>query len=305
MKKLLFSLWLIAVLFIACSPTKSNLAKPTNAPINQTLVDKDGETQLIGLCNEAGLKTAPYQEWYNKNYEKFQPNTEILAKCKGKTKDIEVLAFMGTWCGDSKREVPRFYKAMDEIGVPSSQIKLVNLDAAIEHYKQSPTGEEKGLNIHRVPTFIFYQAGKEIGRIVESPITSMETDITQILNGLATKERYAVVANLQGRFDKGELEMVREKYTPWGKYAARNTTSTSELNTYGYVLMARNDLEEAITVFTINTLAYPKNANTFDSLGEAYLAIGNKNLAKENYKKAMEIDPELESAKLALQEMIK
>ena len=51
---------------------------------------------------------------------------------------------MGTWCGDSKREVPRFYKILDEMGVKEQDIQLYNLDNRGDAYKQSPGGEEKG-----------------------------------------------------------------------------------------------------------------------------------------------------------------
>jgi len=52
-----------------------------------------------------------------------------------------------------------------------------------EKTKQGPNGEEKGMGIHRVPTFIFEQGGKEIARIVEDPATDFETDIAQIALG--------------------------------------------------------------------------------------------------------------------------
>jgi Tfp pilus assembly protein PilF len=47
--------------------------------------------------------------------------------------------------------------------------------------------------------------------------------------------------------------------------------------------------------------AYPRSANAYDSLAEAYLADGDKQAAIENYNKALAIDPQLESARKALQ----
>jgi len=76
---------------------------------------------------------------------------------------------MGTWCGDSKREVPRFIKVLEAANFPVDNLKIVAVDRRKEQYKKSPTGEEWGLSIKRVPTFIFYKNGKESNRIIESP----------------------------------------------------------------------------------------------------------------------------------------
>lgn len=297
---------LVVLVMSACSSSQKFLQTTTSAdsPINQTMIDDDGETHLIGITTRQGMQKAPFQEWFQKNYTSYEVKEQISKVRKSDLKGVEVLAFMGTWCGDSKREVPKFYKVMDKIGFEEQQLKLVNLYASDEQYKQSPTAEEKGLNIHRVPTFIFYKEGKEIGRIVESPVTSMETDITQILKELPTNPNYKVVTYLNRLYSEKKLDVVKEKLKPFGRYTARNSTSASELNTYGYVLLARGDMEEAIATFTINTLAYPKVANTFDSLAEAYAKNDQKDLAIENYKKVLEIEPDDEHAKTALEQLV-
>jgi|SRR5215213_10524394 len=77
-------------------------------------------------------------------------------------------------------------------------------------------------------------------------------------------------------------------------------TSESELNAMGYRLLGANQVREAIEVFKLNVEAYPNSANVYDSLAEGYLAQGDKQLAIETYKRALEIDPQLESARKAL-----
>jgi len=61
------------------------------------------------------------------------------------------------------------------------QLEIIALDYRKGHYKTSPTGEEKGLNIIKVPTIIFLKDGKEVNRIVESPLETLEQDIAQIV----------------------------------------------------------------------------------------------------------------------------
>jgi cytochrome c-type biogenesis protein CcmH/NrfG len=56
-------------------------------------------------------------------------------------------------------------------------------------------------------------------------------------------------------------------------------------------LMGMKRLDQAIEIFKLNTEAYPQSSNVWDSLGEAYMNKGNKELAIKNYGKALELDP--------------
>lgn len=85
-----------------------------------------------------------------------------------------------------------------------------------------------------------------------------------------------------------------------GKGLADFYTSESDLNGWGYRLLGGKQLKEAVEVFKLNVEAYPNSANVYDSLAEAYLALGEKQLAIDNYRKALELDPKMESAVKAL-----
>lgn len=62
-------------------------------------------------------------------------------------------------------------------------------------------------------------------------------------------------------------------------------------NNYGYKLLGEENYDAAIIIFKINTVLYPESANTYDSLGEAYLLSGDKKNALKYYKKTLELNP--------------
>lgn len=69
------------------------------------------------------------------------------------------------------------------------------------------------------------------------------------------------------------------------------------LNELGYrVLYAEAKPEDAIVIFQRNVQEYPESSNAYDSLAEAYAVAGKKDLAIQNYKKALELDPKNENS---------
>jgi len=69
--------------------------------------------------------------------------------------------------------------------------------------------------------------------------------------------------------------------------------SESEFNSIGYLLKDReNKIKEAIEIFKLNTEANPQSSNAYDSLGEAYMLNGDKELAITNYQKSVELNPQ-------------
>jgi len=67
--------------------------------------------------------------------------------------------------------------------------------------------------------------------------------------------------------------------------------SETELNTLGYQLLGMKRTKDAIEILKLNVEMFPASGNPYDSLGEAYLANDQKDLALANYKKAAELDP--------------
>jgi len=78
----------------------------------------------------------------------------------------------------------------------------------------------------------------------------------------------------------------------------------NEFNTLGYRLMDKGQVKEAIEIFKLNVGMYPKSANVYDSLGEAYMNDGQKELAIQNYEKSLKLNPGNENGKMMLKMLL-
>jgi thiol-disulfide isomerase/thioredoxin len=134
------------------------------------------EEMALGWIDRAVLAQPPFEE-FKISYDSVQVQSEFVALLQEVQDSVEVLIFIGTWCSDSKREVPRFLKIADRVGIPAERIKLYGVDRT----KRSTDGLPQQYDIQLIPTLIFLREGAEIGRITEAPRTSMEADILSIL----------------------------------------------------------------------------------------------------------------------------
>ncbi len=130
----------------------------------------------LGWVGRAVLQK-PENRDFRTRYDTVRVDSTYLPLIQQSTAGTDVIIFFGLWCPDSKREVPHFLKIADEAGMRDSTIRLYSLDRS----KKSPDGLTEKYAIERVPTFIFFRGGKEIGRITESPRTTLEGDILAIL----------------------------------------------------------------------------------------------------------------------------
>jgi tetratricopeptide (TPR) repeat protein len=287
----------IIVVFIISTICSCHSKMYYHSSLNKESTDANGNLMLLGRCTEERLQQAPFNSWFVKNYNDYSVDTITAEKMKSALQHKQFKIFMGTWCGDSRREVPRMFKILNYCGVQSSRIELIMLDDRESVYKQSPDHEERGMNIHRVPDFIVFGAKKEMGRIVESPIISLEKDLDKITNGEGYSPNYQAVSFLIDFFRKNNPANIGSGYSDLENKLKPLASASSELNTYGYVLMAAGEVQKAGIVFKLNTQLYPDKSNVFDSLGEYYFKTGNRSLAKENYQKVLQMEPDNKNAK--------
>lgn len=147
--------------------------------VNRTVTDlKSQETILTGFCNREGLKTGNFSSFYFTEYNNYKPDSLIKELLSDNLNDFDITIVMGTWCGDSKEQVPRFYKILDQAGYDENRLKLI----CVDRDKKAADVNLDSLRILLVPTFIIYYNNKEIGRIIETPVQTLERDLLGIIN---------------------------------------------------------------------------------------------------------------------------
>lgn len=133
---------------------------------------------LIGYCNLEGLKSGKFGNYFQSQYEVYQPADKYIEKLKGKINLVDITVVFGSWCSDSQLQVGRFFKILDRSNDNGKNLKII----AVDRDKNAYTTNIESLKIERVPTFIISQHGEELGRIVESPKKTLEKDLWKIVN---------------------------------------------------------------------------------------------------------------------------
>jgi len=272
---------------------EANRLSRTDNTANTTYLDTRGNPMLLGTHPAEDLEQPPYGDWFNKNYADYTIDSATASQLNPLLKDKTFELFLGTWCGDSKREIPRMFKILRYAGVQPSQIKMIMVDTHDSLYKQSPAHEEKGKNIFRVPDLLVYSQGREMNRIVEHPVASLEKDLLLIARGDAYTPAYpgaAYLVHLLQERTAAALMADKDNVVALLKTAVK---SDGELNSLGYVWMGTaGEEEKAVLALQLNAELYPGVANVYDSLGDLYRKMNRKEDAKKNYRKALELKPD-------------
>ena len=105
--------YIVIMLIAACFSCVAQKNQETSA-----VKDKSGN--LVGIATKELLQQEPFSEWFGLNYDEYELDATVTEQLKPLLKKVNVKVFMGTWCGDSKEQVPVFYKIMDAVKVISS-----------------------------------------------------------------------------------------------------------------------------------------------------------------------------------------
>jgi hypothetical protein len=141
------------------------------------LIENESQNFLVGKYERADLQKGSFSKYFFEEYNQYFPDKEILENLKKSIFNKSITIVLGTWCADSREQVPRFFKILDQIDYNTNFIQIICV------YKNKTAGSTdiSGLKIEKVPTFIFYHNGSEIGRIIETPELTLERDILTII----------------------------------------------------------------------------------------------------------------------------
>lgn len=244
--------------------------------------------KILGQCSVDDLRVEPFAEWFDSGFEDYTPDAataEALAAVDWDGVHIEV--FFGTWCGDSRREVPRLAKLLDTLAVPASARRLIAVDNAEELHKRSPQGEEVGRAIFRVPTLIVSRHGEELARLVEFPALSLERDLLAILQGESYTANYRSYPVVQRWLQQGLLKDANISADGLAEQVRHLVTSEWELYSVGRVLWSRGDVDEAAKLLQANCALFRESASCHARLAEAQIRAGQLEEARKSTLRAL------------------
>lgn len=149
---------------------------------DQRVIDeKSGREILIGNVTRQGFENLG--EWFDAGYRQYTPDSAAMDSIRKYEANFpDVFIVLGTWCGDSREQLSHFFKILDQINYPSEKINMI----AVDRDKKSGDYSAANDDIQFVPTFIFSLHAKEIGRIIETPMHSLEHDFLNILKNSAS-----------------------------------------------------------------------------------------------------------------------
>jgi len=166
MKKIL-SFIMAALLIFSCGSSRK---------LNRTL--ETGNSKILyGKVNREAFEKPDYNAWFSKEYKNYKAGKAYTDELKSYSDKISKLVIiLATWCPDTRRELPRVFNILDKINFPKEKISMY----AVDYDKETDLKAFKQYEFTRVPTVIFYDGEKEIGRITEQPEMTLEEDMIAI-----------------------------------------------------------------------------------------------------------------------------
>ncbi len=163
---------------LCCFFLAATLYSCSNSKLYEITKEDSGTKIVTGKFERALFHSdADLKSWFEFNYAGYEVDHAQIPEIKTRAQNVRYMIILGTWCSDSKKQIPRLLKIFDAANIDSSSIELHGVD----RLKQSEEGISKKYSVEKVPTIIVLKEGKEIGRIVEEPHETLEKDLIQIL----------------------------------------------------------------------------------------------------------------------------
>lgn len=194
--------WIAGVGLLATP--RADAADPAGAPAAVAgptfgMVEGEKGPYLVGEVTRGDI-VAGFPAW-NDSAAAYVPEPGAVARLAAVSRPVDVVCVLGTWCGDSRREVPRFWKLLESAANPNLRLRMLAVgrkDDAAALAKSEAVGAPRDIRaawgVTLVPTFIFRADGEELGRIIETPTGTLEGDAA----GIAAPAAPTAGASTQG-----------------------------------------------------------------------------------------------------------
>ena len=129
----------------------------------QVTTESNGTKIIRGFFTKKDIATDSAFAWYAVNQQGYTPDQNALQALRANKDSINIIVFGGTWCGDTKNVLPKFFALTDAAGFSQERVTLIGVDRSkktIQHLAEA-------FAITNVPTIIVMKNGKEVGRVVE------------------------------------------------------------------------------------------------------------------------------------------
>jgi len=155
------------------------MGQTTHAQSNYDILKdkKTGAKVYKGVFTFEDLHAESSFGWLRRGYENYKPDTNDIKYLKKYLPAYSLIAFVGTWCDDTYKMLPRFEKVLMLSAFPLSQYTMFGVDRE----KKAKNVENILYSIKDVPTIIVFKGHEEIGRIVEIVKISVEDDLVNII----------------------------------------------------------------------------------------------------------------------------
>lgn len=161
-------------------------AKPGALGIHRVNLERYGAVLLGQVTKKDIDRELP---GWSAEYTAYVPDTAVVSALRKELSGITITCVLGTWCGDSKREVPRLWKILDALEFPAGDATWLAVGSSRftlgmpiprEAFDWS-AAIKTWYKVESVATIIVSRNGEELGRIVETPAQTLEADLLQII----------------------------------------------------------------------------------------------------------------------------
>jgi CubicO group peptidase (beta-lactamase class C family) len=181
-------------------------------------------------------------------------------------------------------------------GASDSSARLIARPTGDPEFELLPISETNFVRRDGPAKYEFIKSAAPAGASNGDGGTAVPAEAIRVASGGASVDAKRISADTLVPFELLSSGKISEAIDGYRKIKqampANPTVSEDRLNNLGYNLLRQKKLPESLALFKLNVEFYPNGWNTYDSLAEAYMTNGDKELAIANYKKSLELNPQ-------------